>query len=142
MTVALTRLSAGTSQWTIAALIALGGAGFGGIIVAAQSGVFAGLRRAEVPHATTAVRVFQQVGGSFGVAVLAVARQRGASGARSLDALAGAFGHTFWWAAGAAAPALVPILLMRGKTPGGPVAPAPSPGTTAPEAAAPEVTPA
>ncbi|WP_426507867.1 MDR family MFS transporter [Dactylosporangium sp. McL0621] len=115
VTLALTRLSAGTGQWEIAALIALGGAGFGGVIVGAQSGVFSGLDRAAMPHATTAVRVFQQVGGSFGVAVLAVALQRNASGAGSLDALGDAFGTTFWWAAGAAALTLVPILLMRSK---------------------------
>ncbi|WP_433210634.1 DHA2 family efflux MFS transporter permease subunit [Dactylosporangium sp. CS-047395] len=117
VTLALTQLSAGTTQWTIAALIGLGGAGFGCVIVGAQSGVYAGLDRAAVPHATTAVRVLQQVGGSFGVAILAVGLQRNAAGADSLAALGDAFGTTFWWAAGAAALTLIPILFLAGRRP-------------------------
>jgi EmrB/QacA subfamily drug resistance transporter len=110
---ALTQLSAGTTQWALIPLIALAGAGFGAILVPAQSAIFGGLPPESVPHATTAVRVFQQVGGSFGVAVLAVSLQRNAAGARSLDALGDAFGHTFWWAVGAAALTLVPVLMIR-----------------------------
>jgi hypothetical protein len=62
------------------------------------------------------VRVFQQVGGSFGVAVLAVSLQRNAAGAHSLTALGDAFGTTIWWAVGAAALTLIPVLMLR-KTP-------------------------
>ena len=112
---AFTQLSAGTSQWVLIPLTALGGAGFGAVLVPAQSAIFGGLAPGSVPHATTAVRVFQQVGGSFGVAVLAVSLQRDAAGARSLDALGDAFGHTFWWAVGASALTLVPVLML-GKT--------------------------
>jgi EmrB/QacA subfamily drug resistance transporter len=109
----LTQLSGDTSQWLLLPLIALGGAGFGAVLVPAQAGIFAGLPPASIPHATTAVRVFQQVGGSFGVAVLAVSLQRSAAGAGSPDALGAAFGHTFWWAVAAAALTLVPVLMFR-----------------------------
>ncbi|MEU4238934.1 MDR family MFS transporter [Actinoplanes sp. NPDC026619] len=110
---ALTQLSAGTSQWVLAPLIALGGLGFGAVLVPAQSSIFGGLPRESLPHATTAVRVFQQVGGSFGIAALAVSLQRGAAGARDLAELGDAFGHAFWWSAGASALMLVPVLLFR-----------------------------
>ncbi|MCU7726938.1 multidrug efflux MFS transporter [Actinoplanes sp. KI2] len=110
-TLALTQLTAGTSQWVLVPLIALSGAGFGTLVVSAQAGTYADLSPDLVPHATTAVRVFQQVGSSFGVAVLAVALQRNAAGAGSLAA---AFGATFWWAFGAAALTLIPVMLMRG----------------------------
>ncbi|MEV4347836.1 MDR family MFS transporter [Actinoplanes sp. NPDC049596] len=101
--VAFTQLTAATSPWTLGALVALSGLGFGAVLVTAQSRVYGGLPRASVPHATTAVRVFQQVGGSLGVAVLASSWQRNAP----------AFGHTFWWAAGASALALGPALMFR-----------------------------
>jgi len=107
---AFTRLSAGTPQWLLIVLVALTGVGFGAVLVPAQSGIFGGLPAASVPHATTAVRVFQQVGGSFGVAVLAVSLQRDAAAG---SPLAGAFGHTFWWAAAAAALTLIPAATFR-----------------------------
>jgi EmrB/QacA subfamily drug resistance transporter len=113
VTLALTQLSAGTSQWVLVPLIAGAGLGFGAVLVPAQSAVYGGLHAAAVPHATTAVRVFQQVGGSFGVAILAVSLQHNASAARSVAQLGHAFGTTSWWAAGAAALALIPALLLR-----------------------------
>lgn len=124
---AFTQLSAGTSQWVLVPLIALGGAGFGAVLVPAQAGIFGGLPPASMPHATTAVRVFQQVGGSFGVAVLAVSLQRDAAGARSVEALGTAFGHTFWWAVAASALTVVPALMLRvGGAPPRAVDPAPA----------------
>jgi EmrB/QacA subfamily drug resistance transporter len=114
---ALTRLSAGTGPWVLIPLIALAGAGFGAVLVPAQAGIFGGLPRASASHATTAVRVFQQVGGSFGIAVLAVSVQRQAAGARSAAELGAAFGHTFWWAAGAAALMLIPALRLHADRP-------------------------
>jgi predicted MFS family arabinose efflux permease len=112
-TLALTQLSASTSQWVLAPLIALAGAGFGALLVPAQASVYGNLPAAVMPHATTAVRVFQQVGGSFGVAILAVALQHNAATARTVEQLGHAFGATCWWAAGAAALALVPALVLR-----------------------------
>ncbi|AGL15451.1 DHA2 family efflux MFS transporter permease subunit [Actinoplanes sp. N902-109] len=114
---ALTQLSAGTTGWVLIPLIALGGAGFGAVLVAAQSVIFGGLPSAAVPHATTAVRVFQQVGSSIGVTVLAVALQRNAAHATSPAALSAAFGHTYWWAAGAAALLLIPAVLIGRRQP-------------------------
>jgi MFS family permease len=109
----LTQIAATTGPAVLIPLITLGGAGFGAILVPAQAGIFGRLPSESIPHATTAVRVFQQVGGSFGVAVLAVSLQRNAAGAGSTAELAQAFGTTFWWAAGAAALTLIPVLLLR-----------------------------
>jgi EmrB/QacA subfamily drug resistance transporter len=118
----LTQLAAGTGQWLLAILICLAGVGFGAVLVPAQMGVYGNLTGAAVPHATTAVRVFQQVGGSFGVAVLAVALQHNAAAAAGTADLGHAFGRTYWWAAAATALALVPVSLLR--TPRRPVDPA------------------
>jgi MFS family permease len=109
----LTRLQADTDQWLLAILICVAGVGFGAVLVPAQIGVYGNLPAAAVPHATTAVRVFQQAGGSFGVAILAVALQHNAASAVGTTELGHAFGSTYWWAAGATALAIVPVLLFR-----------------------------
>jgi hypothetical protein len=71
-----------------------------------------------IPRATSTVRIFQQVGGSFGTALLAVILQHQTAhvaGAGPAE-LATAFGHTFWWAVGFTALALIPALLLpRGR---------------------------
>lgn len=110
VTLTLTQLSAGTSQWLLIPLLLLGGVGFGAVLVPAQSGLYGSVSRESVPHATTAARVFQQVGASLGVTVLVLSLQRWAT----VVDLPAAFGHTFWWTAGAAALILVPALALRG----------------------------
>jgi hypothetical protein len=61
----------------------------------------------------------QQVGGSFGAAVLVVilARQAAAHvhGTAHAAGLATAFAHTFWWCVGFTALAVIPALLMPGR---------------------------
>jgi hypothetical protein len=59
------------------------------------------------------IRVFQQLGGSFGIAILAVVleRQTPAQGSGPAD-LATAYANTFWWALAFIALALVPTLLL------------------------------
>jgi hypothetical protein len=66
-----------------------------------------------VSRATSSIRVLQQLGGSFGIAILAVVLERQTS-AQASDAtgLATAYGNTFWWAVAFIALALVPTLLL------------------------------
>ncbi len=94
----------------LVAALAVRGAGLGAATIAVMAGAFQGLNRAEIPHASSATRIMQQVGGAFGAAVLAVIL---ASQARSAG-LATAFGHTFWWCVGFTALALVPAMLLPG----------------------------
>jgi EmrB/QacA subfamily drug resistance transporter len=104
----------GTSEVALGAWLVLRGAGLGAIFVPALTAAYYGLRNEEFPRATSAVRIFQQVGASFGTAVLAVILQqqvaRHAAGGPA--GLATAFGHTFWWAVGFTALACVPALLL------------------------------
>ena len=60
------------------------------------------------------MRIFQQVGASFGTAVLAVIlqHQTTAHAAAGAAGLATAFAHTFWWAVAFTAVAFLPALLM------------------------------
>jgi hypothetical protein len=94
------------------------GAGLGALFVPATTSAYHGLRNEAIPRATSAVRIFQQVGGSFGTALLAVILQHQAANlARTGPAgLTAAFSHTFWSAVGFTALALIPALLLpRGR---------------------------
>jgi EmrB/QacA subfamily drug resistance transporter len=118
-TLAYTQLAADTSFLFISAALVLSGLGLGAALVPAMTGAYRGLRKEAVPRATSSIRIFQQLGGSFGVAILAVVLQQQiadeAGGGRSATGrLAAAYGHTFWWALAFTALALVPALLLPG----------------------------
>jgi EmrB/QacA subfamily drug resistance transporter len=97
-----------------AALLVIG-AGVGATVVPSMAAAFQALSRAETPRATSALNVIQRLGGAVGTALFAIVLSRQAeTGAGGADALAGAFGTTFWVAAGLIAAAVVPALLLPG----------------------------
>ncbi|GIJ43980.1 MFS transporter [Virgisporangium aliadipatigenens] len=106
--------------WLLAALL-VRGLGLSVVTVPVMAVAFIGLARAEVPHASVLTRIAQQVGGSFGTAVLAV-----------ILAATHSFERAFWWAVGFTAIAVVLSLLLPGRQ-----APAQSrkPTSTEPDAA-------
>lgn len=112
--------NADTNLILLAAALLIRGAGLGGLLIAIMTSAYIGLQREQVPHASTATRIFQTIGGAFGSAILAtVTQQQLAGGAASdLHMVANAFNVSFWWAIGftviAALPAL--FLAMRKKS--------------------------
>jgi EmrB/QacA subfamily drug resistance transporter len=102
--------------WFLCAGLVVRGAGLGAATIALMAGAFQGLPKADVPHASIATRIMQQLGGAFGAAILVVILA-GQAGGRlgSQGALTTAFGHTFWWCIGFTALAVVPGLLMPGR---------------------------
>lgn len=101
----------GTSVWWLCAALVLRGVGLGAVMIPVMAVAYAGLVGADVAHASVLTRVAQQVGGSFGTALLAVVLQHGlASGAP--DA---AFDRAFWFAVAlsVAAALAVPALPRR-----------------------------
>ncbi len=85
-----------------------------------QAAAFVGLQRDEIPHAGIISRVAQQVGGSFGVAVLAVildaALRHLGTDSPSAAQSSTAFDQAFWWAVGFTGLALVLSLMLPGRT--------------------------
>ena len=71
-TVPFALASATTSQWWLVAVLVVRGFGLGAVLVPLMTVAFLGLDRTDVPHASIITRIVQQVGGSFGVALLAV----------------------------------------------------------------------
>jgi EmrB/QacA subfamily drug resistance transporter len=111
-------VSAGTVAFTQSGIVAsplllglsliLRGTGLGTVNVAISIYAYQDLKHEDVPHGSSAIRIMQQVGGSFGVAVLAIIlqSQSGHTGK------AAAFNITFWWSIGFILVAFLLALLL------------------------------
>jgi MFS family permease len=97
-------------EWLLAGSLVVRGAGMSGANIAVMAAAYRGLDAADIPHASSVTRILQQVGGSFGAAVLAVILQR----QLAAHPAATAYAHVFWWSIGFAALAVVPALLLPG----------------------------
>ena len=92
-----------TNEWWLMATLLVRGFGMGAVMIPVMSVAFVGLDRSDVPHASILTRITQQIGGSFGVALLAVILE----GAVTAGHGAAAFDQAFWWAVGFTAVAVV-----------------------------------
>jgi EmrB/QacA subfamily drug resistance transporter len=103
-----------TSEWLLAVSLLVRGAGLAGATIAVMAGAFQGVPRDKVPDASSTIRIVQQLGGSFGAAVLAVilAHQLTAHAAVTAAARATAFDTAFWWSIGFTVLALLPAFLL------------------------------
>jgi EmrB/QacA subfamily drug resistance transporter len=89
-----------TSELLLSLVLVVRGAGLTTANIALMASAFEGLPRASVPDASSVTRIMQQVGGSFGTAVLAVI-------------LAGhSFQETFWWSVAFTALAVLPAAML------------------------------
>ena len=113
-TIPFALIGAHTSIVFLCAAMVVRGFGIGFAFMPAMSAAFASLERHELSDATPQLNVLQRVGGSIGIAVLAVTLQRGLTSAHSLSAAASAYGTAFWVAVGLTAVAIIPcVVLMR-----------------------------
>jgi EmrB/QacA subfamily drug resistance transporter len=114
-----TEADAATGWPLLAAATFVMGLGHGLVTPLVMAGAYRDLPSASIPGATTAATIVVRVGSALGAAVLAVVLQvlmRHAApppAAPGGAALAPAFAHSFWWAFGIAAAALLPALLLR-----------------------------
>jgi MFS family permease len=111
-TIPYAQVGPGTSELALGVALTLRGAGLGAVLVPAMTAAYRDLRPDAIPRATSAARILQQIGASFGTAILAVILQHQAAG-HAAD-LATAFGNTFWWSVGLTALAFIPALLLPG----------------------------
>jgi hypothetical protein len=113
----------------------------------AMAAAYTTISRSAIPRATTALNVLQRIGGSLGIALLAVVLEDqitaalphapgiGSGAIQPLPAsvrehvaepLAHAFTHTFWWATALTTIALVPAIVLAVKVRSGAGAQAPA----------------
>ncbi len=106
--------TATTPTWFLMVTLLIRGLGLGAVVIPLMSGAYQGLDRQEMPDASIVTRVSQQVGGSFGVAVLAAVLAEAAIGATDVAGLADAYDIAFWWATGLAVlGAMLSLLIPR-----------------------------
>jgi len=122
-TVPFALAGAHTSEWLLALWLVIRGFGLGAVTLPATAAGFIGLDKQQIPHASVLTRTAQQIGGSFGAAVLTVILE-GAIAAHPATP-ADAFHRAFWWSVGFTAVAVLLSLWL----PGAPRAPEASPGS-------------
>lgn len=101
-----------TATWQLMLALLVRGFGLGAVMIPLMTGAFRGLGREQMPDASIITRISQQLGGSFGVAVLAAILTAAATGTASLAGLAGAYDTAFWWATGFSTLAAVLCVLL------------------------------
>jgi EmrB/QacA subfamily drug resistance transporter len=111
-----------TSEWLLALWMVIRGFGLGAVTMPVMVAGYIGLDKQQIPHSSVLTRTTQQIGGSFGTAVLAVILE-GAIAAHPAT-LAGAFHVAFWWSAGFSAVAVLLSLWLPGVQPAIAVQPA------------------
>lgn len=103
-----------TSYVWIGIVLFVRGIGLGGVTLPLMAVAYQGLEPHEVPDASLVSRIGQQLGGSFGSAVLAVILEAAASGVTQISQAAGAFQEAFWWTTGFTLFALALSFLLPG----------------------------
>jgi EmrB/QacA subfamily drug resistance transporter len=101
------------NEWLLALWLVVRGFGLGAVTMPVIMAGFIGLDKQEIPHSSVLTRTAQQIGGSFGTAVLAVILASAAATHRG--DLAGAFDVAFWWSVGFSALAVLLSLWLPGK---------------------------
>ncbi|XVV09365.1 MDR family MFS transporter [Actinoplanes sp. CA-131856] len=109
-----------TAVWPLMIALFVRGLGLGIVLIPLMTVAFTGLPHEKIPHASIVTRIAQQVGGSVGVALLAV-----------ILAGSGSFGVAFWWTLGFTAVAVVVSFAL----------PAPAASPAPPSAAGPSPAP-
>jgi MFS family permease len=112
-TVPFALAGAHANEWLLALWLVLRGFGLGAVTMPVIMAGFMGLDKQEIPHSSVLTRMSQQIGGSFGTAVLAVILA--SSVAVHPGNLNGAFQVAFWWSVGFSALAVLLSLWLPGK---------------------------
>jgi MFS family permease len=115
-----------TNPWLLALWLVIRGFGLGAVTIPVMAVAFLGLAKEQVSDSSVITRMVQQIGGSFGTAVLAVILT-GSVTAHPGDLAAG-FHLAFWWATGFSVIAVLLSLCL-------PTAPRPKSAPAAPEPA-------
>jgi EmrB/QacA subfamily drug resistance transporter len=101
-----------TSSWLLALWMVIRGFGLGAVTIPVMAVAFLGLAKEQISHASVVTRMVQQIGGSFGTAVLAVILY--AASTAHHGNLATGFRIAFWWATGFSALAVLLSLWLPG----------------------------
>jgi EmrB/QacA subfamily drug resistance transporter len=108
-----------SSPVLLGATLFVRGLGLGAVLIPVMIASYIDLAPAAIPHAAMITRIVQQLGGSFGTALVAVILQAGLSARK----LAEAFDAAFWWVIGITIVAAICSLMLPVKKTEASVAP-------------------
>ena len=83
------------NAWLLALSLVVRGFGLGAVTIPVMAVAYLGLDRQQIAHSSVLTRTTQQIGGSFGTAVLAVVLEDAVTAHHG--SLPAAFGIAFWW---------------------------------------------
>jgi EmrB/QacA subfamily drug resistance transporter len=106
--------TATTNAWLLPIWLLFRGIGLGAVTMPVMTASYIGLDRRQIAHSSVLTRISQQVGGSFGTAVLAVILEHQIS-LHGSAGLVSAFHVAFWWATGFSAVAVVLCFWLPGR---------------------------
>ena len=96
-----------TNLWWLGAVLLVRGFGIGAVLIPPMSVAYNDIGRSDIPHATMNTRIAQQVGASFGIAIVAVVLQ-----SLLAHGAVNAFHTAFWWAFGITVVAIAAALAL------------------------------
>jgi EmrB/QacA subfamily drug resistance transporter len=105
-------IGAHTSIVWLSVVMVFRGIGIGFGFMPAMTAAFAALDRSELADATPQLNTLQRVGGSIGVAILAVVLQRASVGVHTTSGAASAFGTAFWASAVLTFAGVIPAIVL------------------------------
>ncbi|GAP00343.1 DHA2 family efflux MFS transporter permease subunit [Fructobacillus ficulneus] len=91
-------IDAHTNIVLVGAILFVRGLGVGGVVMPLMTNILLGMEKDLIPHANTGARIFQNIGGAFGSAVIATIVATYLSTHRVLGANIVAYQHAFWLA--------------------------------------------
>jgi predicted MFS family arabinose efflux permease len=100
------------SPWLLALALVVRGFGLGAVTIPVMTTAYIGLDKKEIADSSVLTRMVQQIGGSFGTAVLAVVLASAI--AAHHGSLAAGFHVAFWWSVGFSAVAVLLSLWLPG----------------------------
>lgn len=101
-----------TDPWSLSVALLVRGLGIGTVLIPPMSVAYQDVPPTGIAHATMNTRISQQVGASFGIAIVAVALQ-----SLLVHGAVGAFQGAFWWSIGITVAAVIPALALPAARP-------------------------
>ena len=108
-------VDATSNSWVLALWLLIRGIGLGAVTLPVMTASYVGLDRSQIAHSSVLTRTAQQIGGSFGTAVLAVILEQSISGSGTAAVVSG-FHVAFWWATGFSLVATALCVWLPGRT--------------------------
>jgi MFS family permease len=88
------------------------GAGLGGVSIPIMVSIYDGLTKEQVSHGTIATRIFQQIGGAFGTAILAIVFHHQISVSENIENVVKSYNVVFLWSIGFTVISIIPSLFL------------------------------